>query len=222
MDRLTLKTTPAPKQPRIQRNKLHTITEAELFEDALFEDFLLKENNFAESNARDVRFLTGIIDRARFDRTKLLQPKIVDVSMEGVHLSNAQWETSACSRMIITNAKLTGFRATHGIWTDVSIEDTKADLSLFILIKLKNVTFKNCILNDVTFQECEMENVRFQNCDLTNAMFPATHFKSVDFRGSKFQKTVISTDQFRGIIIEPPQASYLIGATGATVAWLDE
>jgi hypothetical protein len=47
-------------------------------------------------------------------------------------------------------------------------------------------------------------------------------FKNVDLRGSNIENTKISPDQFKGLIIEPSQASYLIGATGAKVTWVNE
>lgn len=109
-----------------------------------------------------------------------------------------------------------------GKWNDVIIKGSKLDLSLFIFTKLKNVIFKDCILTDADFEECEMENVRFHNCNLTNASFLGAKFKNVDFRESIIEKIKISVDQFKGIIIDPPQASYLISATGAKVDWLSD
>jgi uncharacterized protein YjbI with pentapeptide repeats len=211
-----------PHPPQIKREELRPVGVAAPKDDNLFEDFLLKDADFSKSECRDARFLTGIVTRSKFDQTKFLQPKLVDVLIENSYFSNADWEKSHLSRVAITSSKLTGFHAIQGKWNDVVIKESKADLSLFTLKKMKNVVFDDCILTDADFQECEMENMKFYNCDLTGASFLGAKLKNVDLRGSKIEKIKLDPAQFKGIIIEPSQAAYLIGATGAKVAWLGD
>ncbi len=191
-------------------------------DDDLFEEFFVKDVSVSENISRDVRFLTGKIDHSKFDETRLVQPKLVDVLIENSQLANAHWEKSLFSRVSIINSKLTGFQAIQSKWDDVTVKASRANLSLFILTKFKNVIFEDCILTDADFQECEMENVKFYKCDLANASFLGVKFKNVDLRGSKIENIRIGPDQFKGIIVEPFQASYLIGTTGAKVSWLDD
>jgi uncharacterized protein YjbI with pentapeptide repeats len=214
--------TKEPILPQVRGKELRPVSPVALRDDDLLEEFSLKGIDVTGGIARDVRFLVGRIERSRFDQTKFIQGKLVDVVIENSHFSNADWGKTNFERVSIGNSKLTGFRAIESRWKEIIVKESKADLSLFILAKFKNVTFEDCIFSDADFQECEMENVRFYKCDLTSASFLGAKLKNVDFRGSKIEKIGINPEQFRGITIEPLQASYLIGTTGAKVMWLDD
>ncbi len=211
-----------PNAPQIKRKELRAVALDQMNDDDITEDFLLEGAELSESVAQDIRFLGGVISRAKFDQSKLLQAKLVNVIIENSHLSNARWEKSFFSRVAMVGSKLTGFQAISGKWADVTLKECKIDLALFVLTKMKNIVFEDCILTEADFQECEMENVRFDRCDLSGASFLGARFKNIDLRGSTIEKIKIGVNQFPGIVIEPPQASYLIGATGAKVAWLAE
>lgn len=206
----------------MKKTELRPVLATTLKDDDLFEDFLMKEIDLSENEGLDIRFLTGIINHSRFDGTKLSRTKMANIVIENSYLSNADWNKSLFSSVAINGSKLTGFQAISGKWNDVVIKRSKADLSLLALTKMKNIVFEDCILTDADFQECDMDNVRFNGCNLTNTSFLGARFKNVDLRGSNIEKIKISPDQFNGIIIEPIQAAYLIGATGAKVAWLND
>lgn len=211
-----------PRKPKISKGELRAITATTIKDDDLFENFAMKEADLAHKEALDARFLSGTIQRSHFEESKLTQVTLADITIENSYFSNADWEKSRFLDAQIQNSKLTGFQSIQSKWNDVLIKESKADLSVFILTKFKNVVFDDCVLNDADFQERGFENVRFYKCELTNASFQGARFKNVDLRGSELEGVKMSPDQFGGLIIEPFQATYLIGATGAKVKWLDE
>ena len=210
------------EKPRFVRGDLSLWGSREITDEAYVEKVMAQGQDLAGTRARDFKVLESMFRRVSLADTVFDNAQLLDAAFEECDLANASWNKVNLQRVEVIESRMVGFKAHEASLKDVRFVRCNGSMAQFRLAKLRNVTFEGCDLKESDFYACDMQDVRFTECDLAGVEMSHAKLREVDLRGSRVEGIRIGADQIAGTVIEPTQASYLLGVMGAKIRWLGE
>jgi uncharacterized protein YjbI with pentapeptide repeats len=152
------------------------LTEASSAEHDLDDEAALWQLDFvdldlAERSAESVECERCRFQNTNFEGTKLVRAAFTDCVFQRCSLANLRVEQSAIRRATWDSLRMTGMSWVGGLLRDVTVSDSRCDLTSFRFTKFHNVRFVGCNLTRADFENADLTGVWFTNCDLTSAQF---------------------------------------------------
>ena len=148
------------------------------------------DNDFLDKNfqGRDV-IEKGDYEYCRFkncnfSKTDLSEFNFVECEFENCDLSLAIVNGTSFKDAKFINCKILGlhFENCNKLFFSIICDGCNLSLSCFYQLRMKNTSFKDCILHEVDFTETILMGSVFFNCDLREATFDHSNLEKVDFR----------------------------------------
>lgn len=111
------------------------------------------------------------------------------VLVEGGDLTGVQSLGADLEHVVLRGCRLTGACWAAGTWTDVLVEDCRADDFALRHVTLERVRFAGCSLQGLDLLESRLHDVLFERCDLRRA----------DFQGARATRTGLKGCQVEGL-----------------------
>lgn len=146
--------------------------------------------------------------------TNFEKVSFVNCEFENCNFSNANFENVSFIRTKFKNCKFTGTVFLKSRFDNVEYTDSNLCYSNFSLGTINGLTYKDSVMRNMYFEENKHKNLVITNCDLTSASFFKTKLKDVDLSSDIISGLIIGFDDIRGALIDPLQATDLVGLLG--------
>jgi uncharacterized protein YjbI with pentapeptide repeats len=178
----------------------------------------------------DIDLTATLADGVEFDRCDFRKTGFAAAHLPGVRftdcavttcdLSNLRAEKARLERVAVSGCRATGMALTDGILTDVTVADSKADLTNWRFTRFAAVTFRDCNLSGADFTEADLRGASFTGCDLSGAQFHKAKMAGARFRTCRLGG-VGGITEWAGAVIHPDdllELSYILaGALGIVI-----
>jgi uncharacterized protein YjbI with pentapeptide repeats len=208
-------------QPRIPKD-------TELFPGTELSDGLelvkvrIADAGFAGAVRTGVTFEQALMQRVLFNRSRFTGIRLFDVQCEACDLSGASWPKARWQRVHFKGCKLTGVQLSAFNGVDVLFQECSMEGMIVSGGKVKGLHFEKCRMGRTVFDRVDLHDVIFRDCDLSGVDLSGSQLHGVDLRGSTIPDIRIEVAQYKGVTIDPTQASELLTQLGCTVAYADE
>lgn len=162
------------------------------------------------------------LDSVRFSGA-MRMGTIADCELDVCDLANLLADESSMFRCAISTSRLTGMSWTAGVWRNISVVSTRADLTSFAYSTLQTVVFRECDLRQADFADAEFRDVVFEDCDLSGGRFHHARIQqNVRFRNCTLTG-LVGVSGLRGATVDGGDllglAACLAQEAGINVEW---
>jgi uncharacterized protein YjbI with pentapeptide repeats len=158
-----------PKPPKSL--ELATLDEDDLRDEGAFTAVGFFDLEMSGRTAKAVEFVQCRFNRVDLSGGSLLKTSFTDCLIEHSNLANLRTDGSTLIRVRIDGARLTGLQWIDGAFRDVTVQDSRLDLSVFRSSDFRATLFSDCNLTRADFAMADLSGAHFVRCDLTAAQF---------------------------------------------------
>lgn len=192
--------------------------DAEFTDDAWYQNLALEGVEREAQRATLVTFERVFLEKTSLKDSKLIQPRLYDMTFTACDLSGCVLENAVGERLEFRDTRALGIGLSGAVLDDLRVTGGDWRYALFLEARLKNTLFENVNLREASFQGANLSGVRLMGCDLSRADFRDAKLAGTDFRGSRIEGIVAYPKDVKGAIIGPEQAVDLVHLLGVTVA----
>jgi uncharacterized protein YjbI with pentapeptide repeats len=187
------------------------------------EGVLLRDADLSRQRAGGVSFTASMLDAVQLPESALEQLSLSDVELRGCNLSNVTAPRGRWHRVHARGCRMTGFRISGAVLSDVTFSDCRIDLASFGSSRLQRVTFEGCRLAQTDFMDSQLQDVRFERCDLTEDDFRGATLRRCQARGCELS-AIRGAERLRGLAMPWPEivANAGVWATALGIVGLED
>jgi uncharacterized protein YjbI with pentapeptide repeats len=161
--------------------ELATLEEDDLRDEGAFTAVGFYDLELPVRTAKAVEFNQCRFNRVDLSGGSLMKASFTDCLIEHSNLANLRTDGSALIRVRIDGARLTGLQWIDGAFRDVTVQDSKVDLSVFRSSDFRATLFSDCNLTRADFAMADLCGAHFLRCDLTAAQFSGAKMAGARF-----------------------------------------
>lgn len=167
------------------------------FEDCRFESCSFQETEFLGCEFRDALFVA-----CNLAVMKVPNSRFADTTFKRSKLTGVDW----------TLAQLSAVGAALSFE-----EQCVLDYSVFVGLKLKNMTLRDCTAREVDFTEADLAGCDFSGTDLGGARFSRTNLSKAHLEGAYGYSIDVNANLLKGARVSLPEAGSLLRLIGIDV-----
>jgi uncharacterized protein YjbI with pentapeptide repeats len=147
------------------------------------------EEEFIEYSDKDldtIYFDNCTFIKCDFSKSYFYSCKFTECTFINCDLSLTILKNCTLNDVSFENSKLLGISWSNCIEPfDINFDSCNISQNSFHLLDLRQMKFKNSLINDTGFEECNLERALFDNCNLEQTVFINNNLKKANFETSK-------------------------------------
>lgn len=155
--------------------------------------------------------------KCEFEMDACDRAEFLDVVFDRCDLSNHSLQKSYLYRCEFLSCKLMASEIYDSKVKDVVFKDKLMNFMNLSQSSFENVLFDGCRLNESSLMMAKYKNMKFKNCELTGLNLSDTRCNALDLTSCTFDTIVYSPSLIKGMRIRADQASALIGYLGLII-----
>lgn len=159
-----------------------------------------------------------------FERVNLSNCTFTDVLFSGCRFVRCDMGRSWLNRVDFRSCSAPGLSFLKGRLTGVSLVDSQLAYADLSEATVEQLVASEAKLTEASFHATRLRRVSLSSCDLTRATFFHTSLSGVDLSTCDISGLRVSSDlrELRGAVIDPEQATELIGLLGIKIKEEDD
>ena len=177
----------------------------------------IKDNELLNKEDYRIVFDTVKFDKVTFNNNVFQRSEFIDCVFNNCDLSNNAFNNCTFIRCEFINTRLIGSHFVESSLTDIFIKGCNGNYLDVANSKLKNIKFKDTLLNESTFYTNEVKGLEFEDVKLEKTQFFETLLKDVDLRSCDIYNLKTDLKSIKGTIITSYQAREVCHLLGIKV-----
>lgn len=188
----------------------------------LDDEVLYQDRELSDSDQSYTTCENLIIQQSRLKNTQLVNSRLerfqaTNVIFDKCDLSNCELLGASLHQVEFRQCKLTGTNFAESYLRDCRFVDCLADYSSFSNTNLKSVAFNDCRLNETDFYDLTWKALEITHCELTRSNWLHTPLNKLNLSSCDFESLSISSEQLRGLTVNPAQALIIAAGLGLVI-----
>lgn len=176
----------------------------------------IKDKSYEGATLKGESFNGYIFLKCKFDKSDFTGTDFFDCIFDHCELNLPSFMNTGLKNVTFKESKLVGadFTKCNTSFLQMAFEKTLLDMCNFSSMKLKGISFDQCLIRESRFVQTFLQEANFQGCDLEHTLFHQCDLEKADFTGAKNYSIDPAINKIKSAIFSLPEAISLLKNLG--------